>query len=105
MSVIMTLRVTGDPAAFEEQVTSNAEAIERVLEVAKRHGVIAHRWYGGDGEFMAVDEWPDPESFQAFFDEAQPEIVPIMRAAGVTAPPEVKFWRTLDTRDAIGWGM
>ena len=104
MSVIVTLRVSGDPAAFEGQVAAHADAIGRIMDVAKRHGLIAHRWYGGDGEFMAVDEWPDAESFQKFFDEAQPDIGPVMQAAGVTSPPNSTFWRTLDTNDAVGWG-
>ena len=103
MSVIVTLRVSGDAAAFEEQVAAQAEAIGRIMDTAKRHGLIAHRWYGADGEFMAVDEWPDAESFQAFFDEAQPDIGPVMQATGVTSPPKVTFWRTLETNDAVGW--
>ena len=103
MSVIVTVRVSGDPAAFEEQVVAQAEAIGRIMGVAKSHGLIAHRWYGADGEFMAVDEWPDAESFQAFFEEAQPDIGPVMQASGVTSPPNVTFWRTLETNDAFGW--
>lgn len=103
MSVIVTVRVGGDPAAFEEQVAAQAERIGRIMDVAKRRGLIAHRWYGADGEFMAVDEWPDAESFQAFFDEAQPDIGPVMQATGVTPPPNVTFWRTLETNDAVGW--
>lgn len=60
MSVSVTLGVSGDPAAFEEQVAAQAEAIGRIVDVAKRHGLIAHRWYGADGEFMAVDESAEP---------------------------------------------
>jgi hypothetical protein len=81
-----------------------AEAIGRIMDVAKRKGLIAHRWYGSDGEFMAVDEWPDQESFQAFMEQAQSDIGPVMEAAGVTSQPSVTFWRTLDTGDAVGWG-
>jgi len=55
MAVIVTLRVSGDPAAFEEQVAAQAEGIGRIMDVAKRHGLIAHRWHGADGELMAVD--------------------------------------------------
>jgi hypothetical protein len=103
MSVIVTMRVSGDPAAFEKQVAAQAEAVGRIMDVAMRHGLIAHRWYGQAGEFMAVDEWPDAESFQTFFDEAQPDIGPVMEAAGVTSPPNVTIWRTLETNDAVGW--
>lgn len=104
MSVIVTIRVSGDPAVFEEQAAAQAEALARIIGVAKSHGLIAHRWYGGDGEFMAVDEWPDAESFQAFFDEAQPDIAPLMEAVGVTSPPQASFWRAMDVDDEVGWG-
>jgi hypothetical protein len=100
MSVIMTMRVSGDPAKFEETVAAQADAIGRIMDVAQRNGLIAHRWYGSDGEFMAVDEWPDQQSFQAFMEQAQPDIGPVMEAAGVTSQPSVTFWRTLDTGDA-----
>ena len=104
MAVIVTLSVSGDPAAFEEQAAAQSEAIGRIMDVAKRHGLIAHRWCGRDGTFMAVDEWPDAESFQSFFEEAQPDIAPLMQAVGVTSPPEVTVWRPLDIDDAFGWG-
>jgi hypothetical protein len=103
MSVIITLRVSGDPAAFEEQAAAQADAIGRIMEVAKRNGLIAHRWYGADGEYMAVDEWPDAESFHAFFEEAQPDVGPVMQGAGVTSPPTVTVWRKLETNDEVGW--
>jgi hypothetical protein len=104
MSVIVTIRVSADPASFEEHLRSQADTLGRTLELAKRHGVIAHRWYAGDGEVLVADEWPDSQSFQTFFSEAQSDIGPFLEAAGVTAPPEVRFWRVLDTQDTFGWG-
>ena len=104
MSVIVTVRVSADPGVFAETLNAEAETIGRIIEIAKSNGLIAHRWYGGEGESMAIDEWPDPESFQAFFEEAGPHIGPVMQAAGVTAPPTVSFWRKLDVDDEVGWG-
>jgi hypothetical protein len=104
MSVYVTIRVTVDPAVFERQAAAHAEAIGRIMEVAKGKGLIAHRWVRGDGEVMAVDEWPDAESFQAFFDAAQSDIGPLMEAAGVAAPPDVTVWRPVDIDDTFGWG-
>lgn len=104
MSVIVTVRVSGDPAAFEAGAAEHAATISRIVGVAKDNGLIAHRWYGGDGEYMAVDEWPDAESFQAFFEAAQPDIGPLMEAVGATSRPQVSFWRTLAVDDAVGWG-
>ncbi len=45
-----------------------------------------------------MDEWPDAESFMAFFQEAT-DIPEIMEAAGVTDRPTPIFWRELDTPD------
>jgi quinol monooxygenase YgiN len=103
MSVIMTLRTKGDPAKMEDFAQQHQEALQSVLENAKRHGVIAHRFYAGDGEMMVADEWPDPESFQAFFEESREEIEPMMAAVGASGEPEVTFWRKLDTGDEVGW--
>jgi heme-degrading monooxygenase HmoA len=105
MSVIVTVRIEGDPAKFEEAAESNRDAIHRIMEVAKGKGLIAHRWYGADGAFMAVDEWPDAESFNAFFDgpEAQEDIGAVMQAAGVASPPQATVWRKLDVDDEYGW--
>jgi hypothetical protein len=104
MSVYVTMRVSVDPAAFEKQAAAHAEAIARIMDVAKSKGLIAHRWFRGEREVMAVDEWPDAESFQAFFGAAQSDIGPFMEAAGVTSPPDVTVWRPVDIDDSIGWG-
>jgi hypothetical protein len=43
MSVIATVRISGDPATFEQQVAAHADAIGRIMDVARRHGLIARR--------------------------------------------------------------
>ena len=104
MSVIMTLRAKGDPNKLEERASQDPDAIRGIAERAKEHGLIAHRFYGSDdGQIMVVDEWPDAESFQAFFQQEQDAIQPMMQAVGVTTEPEVTFWRKLDTHDDVGW--
>ncbi len=104
MSVYVTMRVSVDPAAFEKQATAQADAIGRIMAVAQSNGLIAHRWFRGDGEIMAVDEWPAAENFQAFVAAAESEIGPLMAAAGVTSPPDVKVWGAVDIDDVFGWG-
>jgi hypothetical protein len=104
MSVYVTMRVTADPAAFEQATTDHADAIGRIMEIAKTNGLIGHRWFRGDGAVMAVDEWPDAESFQTFMAEADAEIGPVMGAAGVSSPPEVTVWDRVKIDDAFGWG-
>jgi hypothetical protein len=103
MSVIMTLRARGNPDELERRAAENPDGIRAIAEKAKEHGLIAHRFYGADGQIMVVDEWPDPESFQRFFAEMRSEIEPMMAAVGVTGEPEVTFWRKLETHDDVGW--
>ncbi len=104
MSVLMTLRAQGDPQELERRAAQNPEGMRAITERAKEHGLIAHRFYGSeDGQIMVVDEWPDPESFQRFWEAMHTEIEPLMREVGVTAEPEVKFWRKLESQDEVGW--
>lgn len=100
----MTMWVQGDPRKLEDHAAANADAMRGIADNAKRHGLIAHRFYGSDdGQIMVVDEWPDEQSFQAFFEETRSQIDPMMQAAGVSSEPQVRFWRKLDTNDEVGW--
>ena len=107
MSVIMTLEVTaGNPNGLEEFASQNKDKMDSVLDAAKRHGLIAHRFYASDdgSRVLVLDEWPDRQSFEAFFREQQSEIRPMFEAGGVTSEPQPRFWHELDTADAYGWG-
>jgi hypothetical protein len=97
MSVLMTLRVSGDPKGVE---ATDPELMRTIADRAREHGVIRHRFYGSDDEVLVVDEWPDETSFQAFYD-ASPDIKTIMDGAGVTSAPKIEFWRPLDVDDTI----
>ena len=102
MSVIMTLRASGDPDKLEQLAAEKADVLREVAERAQARGLIAHRFYGSDGQIMVVDEWPDPASFHAFFEAEQETIGPMM-AAVATGEPEITFWRKLETGDEVGW--
>ena len=104
MSVIITLRAPGDASQFEQWAADNQEHMTSIVERAKQHGVIAHRFYGSDdGQIMVADEWPDEASFQAFFEETRDQIAPVMGAAGMQGQPEITTWRSLESHDKVGW--
>ena len=102
MSVIMTLRTAGDPDRLEQVAAEQADVLRGITDRAKAHGIIAHRFYGGEGQIMVVDEWPDRASFQAFFEQEQDQIGPLM-AQFTSGEPEITFWRKLETGDEVGW--
>jgi hypothetical protein len=103
MSVIMTLWVQGDPDKLEQLAGRDPDGMRAIAERAKGHGLIAHRFYGSEGQIMVVDEWPDAESFQRFFEELRPEIEPMFEEVGAQGEPQIRFWRKLDTHDEVGW--
>lgn len=104
MSVIVTLRMSGDPRKLEEHAASNAEQMRGIADRAQEHGVIAHRFYGSDGgQILVIDEWPDAESFHRFFEQQQDQIGPMMQSAGISGQPEVTVWRKLESHDEVGW--
>jgi len=98
----MILRVSGDRKKLERFAAENKDLIRGIADRADAHGVIAHRFYGGDGQIMVVDEWPDAASFERFFEQEQPSIDPLM-AQFASGEPEVTFWRKLETYDEVGW--
>lgn len=100
MSVLVTLRVKGDATKLERFVAENPGRMESTVERGKKHGVISHHFYGNDSEIIVVDEWPSEDAFRAFF-AASPEIRGYMETVGATTPPEVTFWRKLETHDDV----
>jgi hypothetical protein len=97
---MMGLRVSVDPARFEEVINSDRDRLMAVSQRAKDAGAIHHRFYASEagGEILIVDEWPDAESFNKFFDNS-PDIGEMMGEAGVSERPQPVFWRELDTPD------
>jgi quinol monooxygenase YgiN len=101
MSVLMTLRVAGDPARLEQFSAEQSATVEGIASKARGAGCISHRFYGSDdGQILVVDEWESAEAFQQFFGST-PEIPEMMAKVGVTSEPEVTFWRKLETNDEI----
>lgn len=99
MSVLMILRVSGDPKAVE---ATDPAVLKTIGDRAEGLGATRHRFFTNGSEVLVVDEWPDAESFQKFFDSS-PEIPEVMAAAGVTAAPVIEFWERVNVDDAFGW--
>ena len=102
MSVIVTLRFSGDPAKLEQLAAEQGDMIRGISARAQERGVIGHRFYGSGDQIMVIDEWPDAESFQEFFAAEQENIGPLM-AQVATSEPEITFWQKVETGDDVGW--
>ena len=102
MSILMTLRVEGDVRSTEQLAGQDPDLFLHIVDKAKERGLISHHFYGNEKEILVVDEWPDAESFQAFFTESGEEIGKIMASAGVTAEPNISYYHHLETGDDVG---
>jgi quinol monooxygenase YgiN len=96
------MRFAGDPGKLEALAAEQSEVVQGISARAQAAGVIAHRFYGSDGQIMVVDEWPNPESFQQFYAAEEAAIGPLMAELGA-GEPEITFWRKLETGDEVGW--
>jgi heme-degrading monooxygenase HmoA len=101
MSVMVGIRLTVDPARFEQVAREKGEKMKEISERGKQMGAIHHVFMAGDGEVMVADEWETAEAFQAFWEASGPDIGSLMSEAGVSNEPQPVFWRRLDTADAF----
>ena len=100
MSVLMVMRLQGDPDALKRVVEAHPEEMRAISDRAQGRGAIRHAFFGGDGEVLIVDEWDKPESFQAFFEAEAPNIGPLMQEAGIQ-PAEATFYEKFDSADVF----
>jgi hypothetical protein len=96
----MILRVKGDPNTLEQYANANADLMQRIAGEGKAAGATRHAFAAGEGEILVIDEWPNADSFQGFF-EAQTEIPRLMQEGGATGAPEITFYRKLETPDVF----
>jgi len=99
MSVIVLVRIPGNPADLERYAAGpGGDVMRRIAEEGKAAGAVRHSFCASGNEIIVVDEWPDEESFQAFFANQQ-EIPNVMRDGGAQGPPEITVYRKLNTPD------
>ena len=73
MAIIASLRVSGNPTDLERYAAGPGGGVmQRVSAAGKAAGAVRHTFAGNDNEVLVIDEWPDEQSFQEFFDDAGP---------------------------------
>ena len=101
MSVIVTIRFpVSDVAKAIEGLHGNAKFLEEISGSTKGAGMLHHRFVAGDGELMVVDEWETAEQFQNFFD-GNPQVEQVMTSVGMTGPPEVSVFGSIDAPGTV----
>jgi len=97
MSVLVTMRVSGDTDQFRRFVETDGDFMRRLGEQAKAQGAIHHRFGVGDGFVVVVDEWESADAFQRFFQ--RDDIAQAILRAGAQGEPEISITEAIETPD------
>lgn len=101
MSVTVTIRIpVADVAKAIDGLHSNSKFLEEITESTKSAGMLHHRFVSGDGELMVIDEWETAEQFQSFF-EGNPKVADVMASVGMTGPPEITLFGSIDAAGTV----
>jgi quinol monooxygenase YgiN len=98
MSVLVTVKIKGDTAAFRQALADRAGEFEKISAASRAQGAIHHRFGLGDGFVLVVDEWESPGHFEQFF--SNPDLQGFIASVGAAAePPEITVTETVASAD------
>jgi heme-degrading monooxygenase HmoA len=97
MSVLVTMKVSGDTNQFRQVMETQADRIAGLAEKSRAAGCLHHQFAVGDGFVIVVDEWETAEAFQEFI--SSPEIVAVIGEMGAQGEPELTFAEAIDSPD------
>jgi hypothetical protein len=99
MSVLVTVKVSGDVAAFRTALADRGSEFEAIAKRAQSVGAVHHRFGLGDGFVLVVDEWESGEEFEKFFSD--PELQQFIASAGgdTSAPPDITITEAIESPD------
>jgi hypothetical protein len=97
MSVTVISRfAVPDVAKAVEAVEASSSVLHEITEASKTAGCLHHTIVAGDGEFLVIDEWGTTEQYESFFAANGPKIAAVSGPAGVTRPPQVSTFTSIN---------
>jgi hypothetical protein len=97
MSVLVTMKVSGDTAQFRQVMETQSDRVSGLSDRARGEGCIHHQFAVGDGFVLVVDEWTTAEAFQSFI--SSDEIAAVMGDMGAQGEPEITIAEAIDSPD------
>ena len=99
MSVLVTVKISGDSNAFQKALTERGDDFKKIGDRSRDVGAIHHRFGIGDGFVLVVDEWETAEQFQQFFND--PELHAFIGSVGgePSSPPEITITEAASSPD------
>ena len=99
MSVLVTIKMSGDVATFRAALTDRGDDFVAISERGKAAGAVHHRFGIGDGFVLVVDEWEAADQFEKFFSD--PELQKFIGEVGgdVSSPPDITITEAVSSPD------
>jgi hypothetical protein len=99
MSVIVTVKISGDTDVFTKSLEERADLFREVAERGRKAGAVHHQFGVGDGFILVVDEWDSADAFNAFFSD--PELMGFIGSVGAdpNVAPEITTVNAIDSPD------
>ena len=97
MSVLVTMKVSGDTEQFRQVMETQPDRISGLADRARAEGCIHHQFAVGDGFVFVVDEWETAEAFQGFI--SRDDIAAVMGEMGAQGEPEITIAEAIDSPD------
>jgi len=97
MSVLVTMKVSGDTDQFRQVMETQSDRVSGLADRARAEGCIHHQFAAGDGFVLVVDEWTTAEAFQSFI--SSDEIAAVMGDMGAQGEPEITIAEAIDSPD------
>jgi hypothetical protein len=90
--ILVLVRIPAGRETVEAAARQLPGVYERVLALAREHGLVDHRRAYRDGETLDVDVWPSEEARARFSEQALPLLRQLQEARGC-GPSTVEVWR------------
>jgi hypothetical protein len=99
MSVLITVKVSGDVATFRKAVAERGDEFANIADKARGVGALHHRFGIGEGYVLVVDEWASAEQFETFFTD--PGLQEFIASIGgdTDAAPEITVTEAIASAD------
>ena len=99
MSVIVTVKISGDTNVFTKSLRERADEFREVAERGRKAGALHHQFAAGDGIVLVIDEWESAGAFEKFFSD--PELMAFIGSAGAdsSVAPEITVGESVDAPD------
>lgn len=99
MSVLVTVKLSGDTNAYTKSLTERADEYREIAARSREVGALHHQVAVGDGFVLLNDEWESAGAFEKFFND--PQLMAFIGSVGgdPNVAPEISIGEAVDTPD------